>query len=114
MVYSHPVQSFSHNQKADADQQRHTASMADLAALCPWVRNLGIFSTREAVGLIVASTVTKSGIMKDERDTPMRKERHRDGKLLRGGVGLTTGLGWSDRCVVLPSSAFVVLELMDR
>lgn len=26
--------------------------------------------------------------------------RHRDGRLLRGGIGLTTGLGWSDRWVV--------------
>jgi hypothetical protein len=42
--------------------------------------------------------VTKSGIMKDERDTPKRRVRHRDGKLLRGGIGLTTELGWSDRC----------------
>ncbi|KAG2007497.1 60s acidic ribosomal protein [Coprinopsis cinerea AmutBmut pab1-1] len=42
------------------------------------------------------STATKSGVMKDERDTPMRRVRHRDGRLLRGGVGLTTGLGWSD------------------
>jgi hypothetical protein len=25
-----------------------------------------------------------------------RKRRHRDGKMLREGVGLTTGLGWSD------------------
>ncbi|PPQ76682.1 hypothetical protein CVT26_004481 [Gymnopilus dilepis] len=43
------------------------------------------------------SVMTKSGIIKDERDTPMRRVRHRDGKLLRGGIGLTTGLGWSDR-----------------
>ena len=43
--------------------------------------------------------MTKSGVAKDERDTPMRRVRHRDGKLLRGGIGLTTGLGWSDRCV---------------
>ncbi|KAF9471885.1 hypothetical protein BDN70DRAFT_925951 [Pholiota conissans] len=42
------------------------------------------------------SVMTKSGIIKDERDTPMRRVRHRDGKLLRGGIGLTTGLGWSD------------------
>lgn len=28
--------------------------------------------------------------------TDVRKRRHRDGKLLREGVGLTTGLGWSD------------------
>ena len=47
----------------------------------------------------VGSVMTKSGIIKDERDTPMRRVRHRDGKLLRGGIGLTTGLGWSDRSV---------------
>ncbi|KAA1472356.1 hypothetical protein DENSPDRAFT_176241 [Dentipellis sp. KUC8613] len=51
--------------------------------------------------LSVASTVTgsmmtKSGIFKDERDTAKRRVRHRDGRLLRGGIGLTTGLGWSD------------------
>ncbi|KAJ7252699.1 hypothetical protein B0H12DRAFT_607886 [Mycena haematopus] len=33
---------------------------------------------------------------RDTRDTPKRRVRHRDGKLLRGGIGLTTGLGWSD------------------
>ncbi len=40
-----------------------------------------------------------NGILKDERDTVKRRTRHRDGSLLRGGIGLTTGLGWSDRCV---------------
>ncbi|KAL0946334.1 hypothetical protein HGRIS_012572 [Hohenbuehelia grisea] len=45
---------------------------------------------------VASSVVTKSGIIKDERDTPGRRTRHRDGRLLRGGVGLTTGLGWSD------------------
>ncbi|OCH87600.1 hypothetical protein OBBRIDRAFT_837256 [Obba rivulosa] len=42
------------------------------------------------------SVMTKSGIFKDERNTEKRRHRHRDGKLLRGGIGLTTGLGWSD------------------
>ncbi|KAL4264258.1 hypothetical protein AB1N83_005719 [Pleurotus pulmonarius] len=37
-----------------------------------------------------------NGILKDERDTVKRRTRHRDGSLLRGGIGLTTGLGWSD------------------
>lgn len=45
------------------------------------------------------SVMTKSGIYKDERDTVRRRVRHRDGKLLKGGIGLTTGLGWSDRYV---------------
>ena len=43
--------------------------------------------------------MTKSGLFKDERDTVRRRQRHRDGKLLKEGLGLTTGLGWSDRCV---------------
>ena len=38
--------------------------------------------------------MTKFGVAKDECDTPMQRMRHRDGKLLRGGIGLTTGLGW--------------------
>ncbi|KAI0316243.1 hypothetical protein OF83DRAFT_1292898 [Amylostereum chailletii] len=45
---------------------------------------------------VVSTTITKSGIYKDDRDTVQRRTRHRDGKLLRGGIGLTTGLGWSD------------------
>jgi hypothetical protein len=53
--------------------------------------------------------MTKSGMAKDERDTPMRHVRHRDGKFLRGGIGLTTGyrLGWSDRCVGFFLNAFL-------
>ncbi|KAL1747834.1 hypothetical protein HDZ31DRAFT_30928 [Schizophyllum fasciatum] len=43
-----------------------------------------------------SSAITTSSILKDTRDTPSRRVRHRDGKLLRGGLGLTTGLGWSD------------------
>ncbi|KAF7309715.1 Ribosomal protein 60S [Mycena indigotica] len=39
---------------------------------------------------------TKTVPPRDTRDTPKRRVRHRDGKLLRGGIGLTTGLGWSD------------------
>ncbi|KAK7449338.1 hypothetical protein VKT23_013479 [Stygiomarasmius scandens] len=42
------------------------------------------------------SVMTKSGVFKDARDTPSRRLRHKDGRLLRGGLGLTTGLGWSD------------------
>jgi len=53
----------------------------------------------ELMRYVLASLMTKSGIIKDERDTPHRRVRHRDGKLLRGGIGLTTGLGWSDRLV---------------
>ncbi|KAH8094586.1 hypothetical protein DFH11DRAFT_1753165 [Phellopilus nigrolimitatus] len=44
----------------------------------------------------MGSVMTKSGLFKDERDTDRRRKRHRDGKQLREGLGLTTGLGWSD------------------
>ncbi|KAF9224719.1 hypothetical protein BS17DRAFT_45698 [Gyrodon lividus] len=44
----------------------------------------------------LVSTSTSSKHLKDARDTPRRRVRHRDGKLLKGGIGLTTGLGWSD------------------
>ncbi|KAJ3772542.1 hypothetical protein FB446DRAFT_736131 [Lentinula raphanica] len=43
-----------------------------------------------------SSCQTKSGLYKDTRDTSSRRLRHKDGRLLRGGIGLTTGLGWSD------------------
>jgi len=43
------------------------------------------------------SLMTSVSKLRDERDTPKRRRRHRDGGLLRGGIGLTTGLGWSDR-----------------
>ncbi|KAG9313735.1 hypothetical protein JVU11DRAFT_6089 [Chiua virens] len=42
----------------------------------------------------MASTSSKHP--KDARDTFQRRVRHRDGRLLQGGIGLTTGLGWSD------------------
>ncbi|KAJ2958288.1 hypothetical protein NUW54_g14543 [Trametes sanguinea] len=49
-----------------------------------------------SVASTAASIMTKSGLFKDERDTVQRRVRHRDGRLLAGGIGLTTGLGWSD------------------
>ncbi|KIP10438.1 hypothetical protein PHLGIDRAFT_33836, partial [Phlebiopsis gigantea 11061_1 CR5-6] len=42
------------------------------------------------------SVATKSGLQRDPRDTVRRRLRHRDGRLLKAGMGLTTGLGWSD------------------
>ncbi|KAI0364879.1 hypothetical protein BV20DRAFT_813615 [Pilatotrama ljubarskyi] len=42
------------------------------------------------------STMTKSGVYRDPRDTQRRRQRHKDQSLLRAGMGLTTGLGWSD------------------
>lgn len=47
---------------------------------------------------------TMTGLQKDPRDTVRRRVRHRDHRLLRAGMGLTTGLGWSDRQV--PSSPY--------
>ncbi|PCH43215.1 hypothetical protein WOLCODRAFT_138243 [Wolfiporia cocos MD-104 SS10] len=49
-----------------------------------------------SVASTAGSVMTKSGVMKDPRDTMRRRLRHRDGQLLRAGMGLTTGLGWSD------------------
>ncbi|KAL4071787.1 hypothetical protein J3A83DRAFT_2909733 [Scleroderma citrinum] len=46
---------------------------------------------------LASNASTSSKHLKDARDTPKRRTRHRDGKLLKGGIGLTTGLGWSDR-----------------
>ena len=45
----------------------------------------------------LGSVMTKSGLIKDERDTVIHRVRHRDGKLLSGSIGLTTGLGRSNR-----------------
>ncbi|KAG2159221.1 uncharacterized protein EDB93DRAFT_273121 [Suillus bovinus] len=45
---------------------------------------------------LITNSSTGSKHPKDSRDTPSRRVRHRDGRLLRGGIGLTTGLGWSD------------------
>lgn len=47
----------------------------------------------------VGSLKTKTGLQRDPRDTERRRVRHRDGRLLKAGMGLTTGLGWSDRLV---------------
>ncbi|KAH7911452.1 hypothetical protein BJ138DRAFT_921847 [Hygrophoropsis aurantiaca] len=58
------------------------------------------FSNASASSSFSASTTfsnaSTSTLLKDARDTPRRRVRHRDGRLLRGGIGLTTGLGWSD------------------
>ncbi|KAJ7449609.1 hypothetical protein FB451DRAFT_1530923 [Mycena latifolia] len=43
-----------------------------------------------------AAFPSTDSLLRDTRDTPKRRVRHRDGKTLRGGIGLTTGLGWSD------------------
>ncbi|KAF8128886.1 hypothetical protein EV363DRAFT_1400146 [Boletus edulis] len=45
---------------------------------------------------LMSTTSTCSKHPKDVRDTPQRRVRHRDGRTLMGGIGLTTGLGWSD------------------
>lgn len=55
---------------------------------------------------LMSTTSTSSKHPKDARDTLRRRVRHRDGKLLQGGIGLTTGLGWSDRLVSCLLSAW--------
>ncbi|KAG1752037.1 hypothetical protein EDB19DRAFT_1084181 [Suillus lakei] len=57
--------------------------------------NFSTFSNQSDASLVTNSS-TGSKHPKDSRDTPSRRVRHRDGRLLRGGIGLTTGLGWSD------------------
>ncbi|KAJ8080387.1 hypothetical protein PM082_017220 [Marasmius tenuissimus] len=51
---------------------------------------------RPGTTMSLRSVDSKASLLKDTRDTPVRRLRHKDGKLLRGGLGLTTGLGWSD------------------
>ncbi|KAF9262945.1 hypothetical protein L218DRAFT_372407 [Marasmius fiardii PR-910] len=52
--------------------------------------------TRPGSTMSLRSTASNTSLLKDVRDTPVRRLRHKDGKLLKGGLGLTTGLGWSD------------------
>ncbi|KAF8062544.1 hypothetical protein FPV67DRAFT_1673016 [Lyophyllum atratum] len=58
------------------------------------------FTGRESVASLASTltmnTTTAKGPLKDARDTMERRARHKDGRLLKGGIGLTTGLGWSD------------------
>lgn len=71
------------------DEDRTRLSIMSSSSYLSNASNLSLKST--------ASTCSKHA--KDARDTPRRRVRHRDGKLLKGGIGLTTGLGWSDRLV---------------
>ncbi|KAG6840277.1 hypothetical protein C0991_007765 [Blastosporella zonata] len=61
------------------------------------VASIGAFPLHlfSPLSLHPASTTTTHPL-KDTRDTVKRRVRHRDGRLLKGGIGLTTGLGWSD------------------
>ncbi|KAG7088083.1 hypothetical protein E1B28_012114 [Marasmius oreades] len=60
------------------------------------VESLTSLTGRPGSVISVRSTDSKASLFKDTRDTPVRRLRHKDGKLLKGGLGLTTGLGWSD------------------
>ncbi|KAF5384208.1 hypothetical protein D9615_003100 [Tricholomella constricta] len=68
--------------------------------LSPRSKLVATLNGRDSVASLasVTSTATNTtkGPLKDARDTHIRRTRHRDGRLLRGGIGLTTGLGWSD------------------
>ncbi|KIK40303.1 hypothetical protein CY34DRAFT_274749 [Suillus luteus UH-Slu-Lm8-n1] len=79
-------------------------SRLSIASQASLQSNLSTFSNHSDASLVTNSS-TGSKHPKDSRDTPSRRVRHRDGRLLRGGIGLTTGLGWSDRasiCAVIP------------
>ncbi|KAG5645862.1 hypothetical protein DXG03_005204 [Asterophora parasitica] len=64
------------------------------------VASLHPLAGRDSVVSLASTTSTTTlagkGLAKDSRDTLTRRTRHRDGRLLKGGIGLTTGLGWSD------------------
>ncbi|KAK1224045.1 hypothetical protein PQX77_013067 [Marasmius sp. AFHP31] len=53
-------------------------------------------ATRPESSTSFGSIDSKASLLKDTRDTAVRRLRHKDRKLLGGGLGLTTGLGWSD------------------
>ncbi|KAL0579885.1 hypothetical protein V5O48_002132 [Marasmius crinis-equi] len=53
-------------------------------------------SQRPGSTISLQSIDSKASLLKDTRDTPVRRLRHKNQNLLRGGLGLTTGLGWSD------------------
>lgn len=74
--------------------------MVKAGVLSPYSKIL--ITPAEASSQGAASGSSKNSLLlKDGRDTQRRKNRHRDGRLLREGVGLTTGLGWSDRCAAI-------------
>ena len=78
----------------------HSDSSIDIATPLPNLMvRAGLLSPHSKIlippGALPAPKVR--GAPKDARDTQRRRNRHRDGRLLREGVGLTTGLGWSDR-----------------
>jgi hypothetical protein len=68
-----------------------------------------IASLQSVCLLTPAFRMIATELSKDTRDTPMRRTRHRDGKL-KGGVGLTTGLGWSDRSVLYFNHYYIFLR----
>ncbi|KAF7294413.1 Ribosomal protein 60S [Mycena kentingensis (nom. inval.)] len=87
------------NQDSDSDLDLHTSLpqlMLQHGFLSPESK---LLTQDKPAGLSPspsAVSIGKKAPPKDTRDTPKRRVRHRDGKLLRGGIGLTTGLGWSD------------------
>ncbi|KAF8494054.1 hypothetical protein JB92DRAFT_1154562 [Gautieria morchelliformis] len=79
-----------------------TASTETLnkAASTTWLRQggvgAGVLSKSVSMASLWSASSAGSQHPRDARDTERRRLRHKDGRLLRGGVGLTTGLGWSD------------------
>ncbi|KAJ6591677.1 hypothetical protein DFH09DRAFT_181513 [Mycena vulgaris] len=89
-----------HNE-SDSDLDLHTSLpelMLHHGFLSPRSKLLPNTAASASIAPSPASTVfpNTDPLPRDTRDTPKRRVRHRDGKTLRGGIGLTTGLGWSD------------------
>ncbi|KAJ7623301.1 hypothetical protein FB45DRAFT_101401 [Roridomyces roridus] len=84
----------------DGDAPEDSDSDLDLHTSLPKVMvHHGFLSPRSKLVNTAASpslTPSKEKPARDSRDTAQRRVRHRDGKTLAGGIGLTTGLGWSD------------------
>ncbi|KZW00446.1 hypothetical protein EXIGLDRAFT_761792 [Exidia glandulosa HHB12029] len=72
------------------------ALMVKAGVLSPFSKILVTPADDSPRGSSAGASSSKLPIPKDGRDTERRRSRHRNGHLLRQGVGLTTGLGWSD------------------
>lgn len=84
---------------SNSSEDEHSDSSIDIVTPLPNLMvKAGLLSPRSKI-LMPSEDLSQSAVFKDDRDTYRRRNRHRNGRLLREGVGLTTGLGWSDRCV---------------
>ncbi|KAH7107203.1 hypothetical protein BKA62DRAFT_231304 [Auriculariales sp. MPI-PUGE-AT-0066] len=81
---------------SNSSEDEHSDSSIDIITPLPNLMvKAGLLSPRSKI-LAPVEDLSQSTVPKDERDTHRRRNRHRNGRLLSEGVGLTTGLGWSD------------------